>query len=189
MKKRLVVGLGNIGEKYTHTRHNIGFKIVEQVAKQKEAEFEPVNFGSMAKTSHKGREILLLKPDTYMNLSGNAVEFWMKKEKIEPENLLVVVDDLHLPFGVLRLRNKGSNAGHNGLKSIEDCLKTNQYNRLKFGVGNDAFNKINQVDFVLGNWNEQEATDLHERIEKASEMIFSFVFAGATNTMNAFNGK
>lgn len=189
MKKRLIVGLGNIGDKYYNTRHNIGFRILDQIAHQKEVKFEPSNFGETARFSYKGRETILLKPNTYMNLSGNAVAFWIKKEKIEPENLLIVLDDLHLPFGSLRLKNKGSSAGHNGLKSIEESLKTSQYNRLRFGVGSESFDKNNQVDFVLGNWSLEEENALPERLTKTAEMVFSFIFAGTTNTMNLFNGK
>lgn len=189
MKKRLIVGLGNIGDKYYNTRHNIGFRALDHLVKVKEISYEPVNFGLLAKTSYKGRETLLLKPDTYMNLSGNAVLFWIKKEKIELEHVLIVVDDLYLPFGTLRLRTKGASAGHNGLKSIEERLLTNQYSRLKFGVGNEQFNKDKQIDFVLGNWDIEEEKRLEERMQITTEIILSFIFAGPINTMNMYNGK
>ncbi|MFA9289755.1 MAG: aminoacyl-tRNA hydrolase [Solirubrobacteraceae bacterium] len=189
MKKRLIVGLGNIGEKYQNTRHNIGFKIVDKIANTKEVPFSAVNFGQMAKISHKGRETLLLKPNTFMNLSGKAVLFWLKKEKIELEHLLIIVDDIYLPFGTFRLREKGSNAGHNGLKSVEEALQSNAYNRLRFGVGNDDFKATDQVDFVLGNWNKTEETLLENKLKDSAELVLYFIFNGLANTMNNFNNK
>jgi len=188
MKKFLIVGLGNIGEKYENTRHNIGFKIVEEIGKNFQEPWESVSFGMMKKTSYKGRKTYVLKPDTYMNLSGKAVKYWKEKLEINTENILIITDDLHLDFGVLRLKTKGSSAGHNGLKSIEDLLQTQQYCRLRFGIGNE-FSKGQQIDFVLNNWNEEELSTLQERISVFSKCVLSFIFAGVANTMNIFNGK
>ncbi len=188
MQKFLIVGLGNKGEEYQNTRHNIGFEVIEYWADKKDVKFESTNFGWMAKIRHKGRLFLLLKPDTYMNLSGKAVKFWLQKEKIAHENLMVVTDDLNLPFGTLRIKAKGSDGGHNGLKSIQEELKTIQYARFRFGIGNE-YEKGRQVDFVLGKWSEEEQKELGERLEKASEAIASFGLQGLAKTMNFFNGK
>ncbi len=188
MQKFLIVGLGNKGEEYQNTRHNIGFEVIEYWADKKDVKFESTNFGWMAKIRHKGRLFLLLKPDTYMNLSGKAVKFWLQKEKIALENLMVVTDDLNLPFGTLRIKAKGSDGGHNGLKSIQEELKTIQYARFRFGIGNE-YEKGRQVDFVLGKWSEEEQKELEERLEKASEAIASFGLQGLAKTMNFFNGK
>lgn len=186
--KYLIVGLGNKGEQYENTRHNIGFKVVDKIASILEISFNTNNFGWLAEGKYKGRIVLLLKPDTYMNLSGNAVKFWMQKENIPLENILIITDDLALPFGTLRLKGKGSDAGHNGLKSIQEMLQTQNYSRLRFGIS-DEFEKGRQVDYVLGNWNQQELEKLPERIEWFSKAALSFVFAGLNNTMSAFNGK
>ncbi len=188
MNKYLIVGLGNIGTEYTNTRHNIGFLIAEKLAEKLTAPFKPSNFGQLCETSYKGRKTFILKPDTYMNLSGNAVKYWITKENIEPENILIVCDDLSLPFGTLRIKSKGSSAGHNGLKSIENSLQTQKYPRLRFGIGNE-FSKGQQIDFVLGQWGEEEKQTLEERIDFSSEAIKSFIFSGINNTMNEFNGK
>jgi len=188
MKKFLIVGLGNIGEKYENTRHNIGFKIVEEIGKNFQEPWESVSFGMMKKTSYKGRKTYVLKPDTYMNLSGKAVKYWKEKLEINTENILIITDDLHLDFGVLRLKTKGSSAGHNGLKSIEDLLQTQQYCRLRFGIGNE-FSKGQQVDYVLGEWSKEENKSLPERIEKMNEAVKNFVCIGLERTMNFFNGK
>lgn len=188
MKKFLIVGLGNIGEEYTETRHNIGFKILDYLAKKEEAAFETVKLGDVTTIKVKGRTLILLKPSTYMNLSGKAVKYWLEKEKISLNNLLVITDDLNLPFGTLRLKTKGSDGGHNGLKDIQDKLQTTKYNRFRFGIS-DAFSKGRQVDYVLGEWNEEENSKLDERLEISAELVKSFALAGVNNTMNQFNGK
>ena len=188
MKKFLIVGLGNIGEKYENTRHNIGFKILDYFAKQEELTFETQKLGEIATYKLKGRTFTLLKPSTYMNLSGKAVIYWLTKEKVPFENLLVITDDLNLPFGSIRLKTKGSDGGHNGLKDIQDKLNTTKYNRFRFGIS-DAFNKGRQVDYVLGEWTVEETEKLPERLDKSIELIKSFVLSGVNNTMNAFNGK
>lgn len=186
--KYLIVGLGNKGAEYENTRHNIGFKVADKIAETLEAPFQTTNFGWMADGKYKGRRVLILKPDTYMNLSGNAVRYWMQKENIPLENLLIITDDLALPFGTLRMKGKGSDAGHNGLKNINEVLQTQNYARLRFGISAD-FSEGRQVDYVLGTWNEEENAALPERIEKFSKASLSFVFAGINNTMSAFNGK
>jgi len=188
MKKFLIVGLGNIGEEYAETRHNIGFKVLDALVKDKEVSFDTQRLGDVAVVKIKGRILLCLKPSTYMNLSGKAIKYWMDKEKIPLENLLVITDDIHLDFGTFRLKTKGSDGGHNGLKSIQQILQTTQYNRFRFGVGAD-FGKGRQVDFVLGEWSSQEDKALEERLQKASELVYSFALAGVKNTMNQFNGK
>ncbi len=188
MKKFLIVGLGNIGPKYENTRHNIGFKILDELAREKEVAFETQKLGDVASFKYKGRTFVLLKPSTYMNLSGKAVNYWMQKEKIALENLLVVTDDLNLPFGTLRLKTKGSDGGHNGLKDIQAQLNTTKYNRFRFGIS-DEFSKGNQVNYVLGEWDELEEKKLPERLKTSAELIQSFGTAGVSNTMNTFNGK
>ena len=186
-KKFLIVGLGNIGTEYVRTRHNIGFKVLNHLAKQNEIEFETRKLGALATYKLKGRNFLLLKPNTFMNLSGKAVKYWLDKENIYLENLLVVTDDLNLPFGTLRLKTKGSNGGHNGLKDIQDKLNTINYNRLRFGISNE-FSKGRQVDYVLGEWTNEESEKLDERLEQASKMLISFAMSGVNHTMNQFNG-
>jgi len=187
--KQLIVGLGNIGDEYADTRHNIGFMILDALAKASNVVFD-VNkrYGAVAEMRIKNKRLLLLKPYTYMNLSGNAVRYWMQKEKIELENLLIVVDDLALPFGTLRLKTKGSDAGHNGLKHIQEVLGASNYNRLRFGIGNN-FPQGRQIDFVLNAFVEEEQKLLPERIAKAVEIIQSFALAGADVTMNLYNNK
>lgn len=186
--KFLIVGLGNIGAEYVNTRHNIGFKIVDFLAKKEGVNFETVKLGALAEYKFKGRTFLLLKPNTYMNLSGKALHYWMEKEKIPIENILVITDDLNLSFGKIRIKPKGSDGGHNGLKSIHATLNTTDYNRFRFGIS-DEFKKGKQVDYVLGEWDEDEKTKLPERLELASEIIKSFGTAGLENTMTTFNGK
>jgi PTH1 family peptidyl-tRNA hydrolase len=186
-KKFLIVGLGNIGTEYVRTRHNIGFKVLNHLAKQNEIEFETRKLGALATYKLKGRTFLLLKPNTFMNLSGKAVKYWLDKENISLENLLVITDDLNLPFGTLRLKTKGSNGGHNGLKDIQDKLNTINYNRLRFGISNE-FSKGRQVDYVLGEWTNEESKKLDERLEQASKMLISFAMSGVNHTMNQFNG-
>ncbi|MDV7186463.1 aminoacyl-tRNA hydrolase [Lutibacter sp. TH_r2] len=188
MKKYLIVGLGNIGEKYENTRHNIGFKILDEVATKEGITFESQKLGSISKFRFKGRTFILLKPSTFMNLSGKAVKYWMTKGKIAIENVLIITDDLNLPFGSIRLKAKGSDGGHNGLKDIQAVLQTTKYPRFRFGVGAE-FSKGRQVDYVLGKWDEEESKQLSERLEKSVELIKSFGTAGLNNTMNAFNGK
>jgi PTH1 family peptidyl-tRNA hydrolase len=186
--KFLIVGLGNIGAEYVNTRHNIGFKVVDFLAKKEDINFETVKLGTLAEYKFKGRTYLLLKPNTYMNLSGKALKYWMDKENIPLENILVITDDLNLSFGTIRIRKKGSDGGHNGLKSIQTTLNTTDYARFRFGIS-DEFKKGKQVDYVLGEWDDAEKTALPERLELASEIIKSFGTAGLENTMSAFNGK
>lgn len=186
--KYLIVGLGNKGPEYENTRHNIGFKVAEKIAETLGSPFNTTNFGWMAEGKYKGRKVFVLKPDTYMNLSGNAVKYWMQKENILLENVMIITDDLVLPFGTLRMKMKGSDAGHNGLKNIQEVLQTQNYARLRFGISAE-FSEGRQVDYVLGTWNEEEREKLPERIEKFSKACLSFVFAGINNTMSAFNGK
>lgn len=188
MKKFLVVGLGNIGEKYENTRHNIGFKVLDTYAKNEDLTFETDKLGDVTSHKLKGRTIIFLKPSTYMNLSGKAVQYWLTKEKVPLENLLIITDDLNLPFGSLRLKTKGSDGGHNGLKDIQAKLNTTAYNRFRFGIS-DTFSKGRQVDYVLGEWNDDEMSKLKERLQKSTQLIQSFVLAGVSNTMNTFNGK
>lgn len=186
--KFLIVGLGNIGAEYVNTRHNIGFKIVDFFAKKEAVNFETVKLGAIAEYKFKGRTFLLLKPNTYMNLSGKAVKHWMDKENIPLENILIITDDLNLSFGKIRIKPKGSDGGHNGLKSIHATLNTTDYVRFRFGIS-DEFKKGKQVDYVLGEWDEDEKTKLPERLEVAYEIIKSFGTAGLENTMTSFNGK
>lgn len=186
--KYLIAGLGNIGSEYAHTRHNIGFDILDELARAEGLTFEDQRYGTVAEYRHKGRILLLLKPNTYVNLSGKAVAYWMQKEKIPPENLLVIVDDLALPFGTLRVKSKGSDAGHNGLKNIQSVLGHNQFARLRFGIDSN-FTRGHQVDYVLGPWNADEKAALPERLDKAIEIIKSFGTLGTHQTMNLYNNK
>lgn len=186
--KYLIVGLGNIGSEYDGTRHNIGFRVLDAFAKASNIVFEDKRYGFVAHTRVKNCELTLLKPSTYMNLSGNAVRYWMDKEKIQLENLLIVVDDLSLPFGKLRLKGNGSDGGHNGLKNIASVLNTQKYARLRFGIGND-FPKGGQIDFVLGQFTDEDLKSMDERVETAGEIIKSFCLAGIDITMNQFNKK
>ena len=187
-KKYLIVGLGNTGPQYVNTRHNIGFMLVNHFAETRGIVFETRKLGALANYNFKGRKFLLLKPNTFMNLSGKAVKYWMEKEKIPMSNLLVISDDLNLPFGTIRLKTKGSDGGHNGLKDIQNKLNTNQYCRLRFGIG-DEFTKGRQVDYVLGHWNDSEFSNLGPRLELGTKAIESFVMAGVIDTMNVYNGK
>jgi PTH1 family peptidyl-tRNA hydrolase len=188
MKKYLVAGLGNPGTEYVNTRHNIGFKVLDRLAQQEGADFTTAKLGAMAEVKLKGRTVYLLKPNTYMNLSGKAIKYWLDQEKIPLENLLVVTDDLNIPFGTIRIKGKGSDGGHNGLKSIQQLLNTTEYARFRFGIS-DAFKKGQQVDYVLGEWDEEEKAKLSERLDTSSEAIKSFVLSGLANTMSSFNGK
>ena len=188
MKKYLIVGLGNIGSKYENTRHNVGFKILDEIAERENVIFESLKLGAVTKFRFKGRTFILLKPSTYMNLSGKAVKYWITKEKIPLENLLIICDDLNIPFGTIRLKSKGSAGGHNGLTDINEILQTQNFPRFRFGVS-DEFKKGNQVDYVLGQWNDNEANKLSERLEKSYKLVKSFGTAGIANTMSEFNGK
>lgn len=188
MKKFLIVGLGNIGAEYANTRHNIGFKILDHFAKKENIPFQTAKLGDVAEFKIKGRTLILLKPNTYMNLSGKAVKYWMEKENIEKENILVITDDLNLSFGTIRIKTKGSDGGHNGLKSIQSLLNTTEYPRFRFGIS-DQFKKGQQVNYVLGEWDEEEKLKLPERLELSAQIIPSFALAGLNNTMNEFNGK
>lgn len=186
--KYLIVGLGNIGPEYQDTRHNIGFTILDALARASNVFFEDKRYGFVTQVKLKGRTLVLLKPSTFMNLSGHALRYWMQKEKIEIENVLILVDDIALPFGTLRLKPQGSDAGHNGLKNIQDILGHNTYARLRFGIGNN-FPKGYQVEYVLGRWDEEEQKLLPERVDKAIEMIKSFCLAGMQLTMTQYNNK
>lgn len=186
--KYLIAGLGNIGEKYKNTRHNIGFKILDALAEASNISFSDKRYGFISQFKHKGRTFILLKPTTYVNLSGRAVNYWLKKEKIPLERLLVVVDDVSLPFGSLRIRPKGGDAGHNGLANINQVLGTNNYPRLRFGIGDD-FPKGAQVNYVLSEWTPEEKEKLPELIEHAAEMINAFGTIGLELTMTRYNIK
>ena len=188
LKKYLIVGLGNIGSEYDQTRHNIGFDALNAMAEDKALSFEEGRYGAMTKLRFKGRLLLLHKPSTYMNNSGKAVRYWVNKENISHENILVITDDLNLPFGTLRLKTKGSDGGHNGLKDIQAQLNTTKYPRLRFGI-HSTDKGANTVNFVLGKWTNEEAQALPERFTKITEMILSFATQGAQPTMNQFNGK
>lgn len=187
MKKYLIVGLGNIGEKYAATRHNIGFKILDELASKEAITFESEKLGAIATFKFKGRTFILLKPSTYMNLSGKAIKYWLTKGNIPIENLLVICDDLNLDFGAIRLKAKGSDGGHNGLKDITAILQTQEYARFRFGVGSE-FSKGRQIDFVLGEWDKNELKSLPERLDRSAELVKSFGTAGLNLTMNTFNG-
>ena len=188
MKKFLIVGLGNIGSEYANTRHNIGFKILDYIANQEGISFQTVKLGEVAELKIKGRTLLLLKPNTYMNLSGKAVKYWLEKENIEKENMLVITDDLNLAFGTIRIKTKGSDGGHNGLKNIQLLLNSTEYPRFRFGIS-DAFKKGQQVNYVLGEWDAEEKEKLKERLQLSSDIVKSFALAGLNNTMNTYNGK
>ena len=188
MDKYLIVGLGNIGDEYAGTRHNAGFMVLDAFAKASNIHFEDKRYGFVAETSIKGRKVVILKPSTFMNLSGDAVRYWMNKENIDLERLLVVVDDLALPLGALRLKPSGSNAGHNGLGNIQSVLGTDRYARLRVGIGND-FPRGMQIQSVLGRLDNEDLDVLNPKIETAVDIIKSFVLAGIDITMNAFNKK
>lgn len=184
--KYLIVGLGNIGAEYEHTRHNIGFDVVETLAREFGAEWKTGQLGELANFRHKGRVFVLLKPSTYMNRSGKAVRYWLQQEKVDKSHLLVIVDDLNLPFGKLRLRGKGSDGGHNGLKDIDQFTGGNDYARLRVGIGSE-FPKGRQVDYVLGEWSEEEKGQLPELLGKAAEAAKAFGAVGLQFAMNQFN--
>ncbi|MDR0971436.1 MAG: aminoacyl-tRNA hydrolase [Bacteroidales bacterium] len=187
--KYLIVGLGNIGLEYENTRHNIGFMALDHfVDKQEDCKFSSERYAFVAKTKHKGRQIILIKPTTYMNLSGKAVRYWMIKENIPEENILIIVDDIALPLSTIRLRKSGSDGGHNGLKDIISSLGNSNFNRLRFGIG-DAFSQGRQVDYVLGKFSQEEAKVVNEKLETIDEIIKSFSVNGMERTMNMYNGK
>ncbi|XCI75024.1 MAG: aminoacyl-tRNA hydrolase [Flavobacteriales bacterium] len=188
MEKFLIVGLGNVGIMYENTRHNVGFWVLDTLVKIHSSSFTSERLGAIAQLNFKGKRFILLKPATYMNLSGKALDYWMRKEKIPLECLFIIIDDIHLDFGVLRIRSKGSDGGHNGLKSIQEILGTSFYTRLRFGIGN-AFPKGKQVDHVLGAWREEELSKLTQRLAKAAEAILSFGLVGLQQTMDRFNGQ
>lgn len=184
--KFLIAGLGNIGYEYDATRHNIGFDVADAFVIKHGGSFQLDRHAYVAHIKWKGKTFVVIKPTTFMNLSGKAVKYWMDKEKIEPENILVVVDDLALPIETLRLRAGGSDAGHNGLKNIDLILQTNQYPRLRFGIGNN-FPKGRQVDFVLGRWTNDELSVVKEKVLKSVEVIESFAAQGTLKTMSIYN--
>ena len=184
----LIAGLGNIGDEYAATRHNIGFRVVDELARAAGATFDDRRYGFVSTIKVKNQTLTLLKPSTYMNLSGNAVRYWMAEKKIPVERLLVVVDDLALPFGKLRLKGSGSEAGHNGLKHITSVLGTQQYARLRFGIGND-FPRGGQIDFVLGEFGQEDLQQMDERLKLAAEAVRTFCLAGLNIAMNQFNIK
>ena len=188
MNKFLIVGLGNICEEYADTRHNIGFTVADALVKEAGAKFLPGRYADVAEIKHKGKILVVIKPTTYMNLSGKAVQYWMDKENIPLENVFVITDDLNLPFGTIRIKPKGSDGGHNGLKNINLVLNTNNYTRFRFGIS-DEFKKGQQVNYVLGNWSDDENSKLPERLDLSVETIKSFGTAGLDLTMSTFNGK
>jgi PTH1 family peptidyl-tRNA hydrolase len=184
--KYLIVGLGNIGDGYKDTRHNIGFTVLDALAEASNTTFMDKRYGAVCQVKYKGRDLILLKPSTYMNLSGNAVNYWLRKENIQVINMLVIVDDLALPLGSIRMRPKGSDGGHNGLAHISSTLGTTEYARIRVGIGNN-FRKGGQIDYVLGTWNAEEKNFLKDRIDIVVEMIRSYAYAGLELTMTAFN--
>ena len=186
--KYLIVGLGNIGGEYVGTRHNIGFQVLDNIAAKKNLSFEQKRLAYIAESKFKGRKLIYCKPTTYMNLSGKAINYWLQKEKVPISNLLVIVDDLALSFGTIRIKKKGSDAGHNGLIDIIRSLGHQNFNRMRFGIG-DEFSKGRQVDYVLGKWSSIEKEKLPERLDKMSEAVKSFVSIGIDRTMNIYNGQ
>ncbi|NNE28970.1 MAG: aminoacyl-tRNA hydrolase [Saprospiraceae bacterium] len=184
--KYLIVGLGNVGAEYANTRHNVGFLVVDEIAKKNDAEWKQEGKAMVTKVKHRGRTLVLIKPTTYMNLSGKAVRYWMQKEKIPKDRMLVILDDLNLDFGKLRLRGKGSAGGHNGLKDIDQTTGGNNYARLRIGIGSD-FRKGGQSDYVLGEWSSEEESGLAEVLKKATDAVGSFAAIGLGRTMNTVN--
>ena len=186
--KYLIVGLGNIGAEYADTRHNIGFRVLDALAEASNTVFSVGRYGSVAELRHRGHQVTLLKPSTYMNLSGKAVRYWLDATGAPLSNLLVIVDDIALPFGTLRMRMKGSDGGHNGLKNINELLGTDGYSRIRFGIGGN-FARGHQVDYVLGAWTDEERTALPERLKIFGEAVLSFATIGLERTMNLYNKK
>lgn len=185
--KYLIAGLGNIGPKYELTRHNVGFLVLDQLADEHKVDFTSGRLADKAEFKYKGRAIHLIKPTTFMNLSGKAIAYWLQALNVPKENLLVIVDEIALPFGTLRMRMKGSAGGHNGLKNIEETLGDQTYPRLRFGIGSE-FNKGQQVDYVLSNFSQEQIDNLSPLMKKANEMVLSFCTIGAEKTMSLFNG-
>lgn len=186
--KYLIVGLGNVGSEYDYTRHNIGFEVLDKFAEEKGVTFKTDRLGDVATVKHKGRTFILLKPSTYMNLSGKSVRYWLDKEKVQWENLLVIVDDLNLPFAKLRMRGKGSDGGHNGLKSVNEIMGRNDFARLRFGIS-DEFSKGNQIDYVLGKWTDAEHEKLPDLLKTSCDIIIAFGTMGLGRAMSDFNNK
>jgi PTH1 family peptidyl-tRNA hydrolase len=186
--KYLIIGLGNIGDEYENTRHNIGFKIIDKLTKDNSISLSLDRHAFMAEYKYKGKTLILIKPTTYMNLSGKAVHYWMQKEKIPVENILVLVDDIALPFGTIRMKAKGSDGGHNGLKHIQETLGHSNYARLRFGIGNN-YAKGRQVEYVLGEWGKEEQNQLIQYIDKSIEGIHQFVSVGIDKAMSLVNQK
>lgn len=186
--KYLIIGLGNIGDEYEHTRHNIGFDVVDALAKTHGSSWKPGQYGFVAEFRHKGRSIHLLKPNTYMNLSGKAVRYWVQKLKIQPQNWLVVVDEIQFDVGVVKMHKKGSSGSHNGLKSIQDLMQTSQYARIRLGIGNDFF-QGQQVEYVLGTWPDNDWKQMQAAIDTAVKMVHSYVSIGIDRAMSAHNMK
>lgn len=184
--KYLIVGLGNIGDEYANTRHNIGFMAIDRFAAKHDVLWADKRYGFVGKCRVKNAELVLLKPSTFMNLSGNAVRYWLGEENIPVENMLVIVDDLNLPFGTLRLRKQGSDGGHNGLKHIQQVLGTPNYSRLRVGIGNE-FTRGAQINFVLGEWTDEERNQLDAKLDRIAEIIPSFCLQGVDRTMNQYN--
>jgi peptidyl-tRNA hydrolase, PTH1 family len=188
MSKFLILGLGNVGDDYSGTRHNIGFEVLDYLAKKNNLAFELDRHAHVANYKFKGKILTLVKPTTYMNLSGKALNYWMQQENIALENIMVITDDLSLPVGKIRIRPKGSDGGHNGLKHIQETIKTQDYLRMRIGIGNE-FGKGQQVDYVLGKWTDEEKKVLEKQIPMAHDAILAFATMGAERTMNLYNGK
>ena len=188
MTKYLIVGLGNIGDEYHKTRHNIGFEVIDFMVKKFEIQMTDLKLGAIGRFNHKGKKIVLLKPSTFMNRSGKSVRYWALKEKIALENILIITDDLHLPFALLRLKGRGSDGGHNGLKDIESQLNSPHYPRLRFGIKSEEIS-FNQVDFVLGKFNENEKEKVAKALPQCSDIVLCFTQMGLDRTMNKFNTK
>ena len=186
LNKYLIVGIGNIGTDYFKTRHNLGFEALDFISDHFDSKFEKKRLGEVSKFTFKGKKIILLKPNTYVNLSGKSIRYWLNKEKINIENLMVVIDDINLPFGTIRIRTKGSDGGHNGLKNINELLDTTSYNRLRFGIGSN-FTKKSQSDYVLSKWSENESSELSKLIPIVNEVICMFVLSGVDLTMSQYN--
>lgn len=186
--KFLIAGLGNIGQEYQRTRHNIGFEILDCYTRQSGISFSDERYGAVARSRYRGRQLILLKPSTYMNLSGKAVRYWMEQEKIPLERLMVLTDDIALPFGKIRIRAKGSDGGHNGLKNINEILGTSQYARLRFGIGDD-FHRGGQVDYVLDKWSEEEEKALDDRLKICVDAVNDFTYVGIDQAMTKYNSK
>lgn len=184
-KKFLIIGIGNIGIDYAFTRHNLGFDVLNYIAKKKEIKFTELRYGAIGKLKYKGRIFIFLKPSTYVNRSGDAIKYWMTKEKISLSNLLVICDDLNIPFGKIRIKTKGSSGGHNGLKDLETKLGTNNYGRLRFGIYNGV--EKNTTQFVLDKWNQKEVDVLETYFKKIEEAVFSYTLLGPSVAMNNFN--